>query len=368
MARLRMSPPEGSAVQAIRRFNRFYTRAIGVLQEGLLDSSLSLTEARVLYELASREETTATEVRRELGLDAGYLSRILRNFRKHRFIRREAASDDGRRQLVTLTRRGRAAFAILDARSDEQVRRLLGGLHPDDQHAVVQATTSIERVLGAAPPSPEPYRLRPHRPGDIGWVVYRHGVLYSKEWGYDERFEAVVARIVADFVHQLDPGRERCWIAEQNGERVGSVFLVRQSKHVARLRLLLVEPSARGLGIGKRLVDECVQFARQCGYRKIVLWTQSELEAARSIYLQAGFRRTGSQRHRSWSRNNLVSETWELRLGGARRQSVGSSNDFARPKDEQALRERGRKRRVKIRSTRRAKDAANPPRRLSSPR
>jgi DNA-binding MarR family transcriptional regulator/ribosomal protein S18 acetylase RimI-like enzyme len=310
----RSGPALDACVQGVRHFNRFYTRKIGVLREGLLDSSLSLTEARVLYELSQRAEPTATELRNELGLDAGYLSRILRGFQKRGWVQRRASKEDGRRHLLTLTRSGRAAFEPLDARSDEEVRRLLGTAGPDDLSRLLGGMRTIEEVLDPKAPESAPYLLRTHAPGDIGWVVYRHGVLYAEEWGYDERFEALVAQIVGEFVQHFDPGRERCWIAEKGGERVGSVFLVHKSRQVAKLRLLLVEPSARGLGIGKRLVEECIRFARQCRYRKIVLWTQSELKAARRIYQQTGFELAASEPHRSWGRDDLVAETWELRL------------------------------------------------------
>lgn len=312
MARAAAPDRLDECIRGVRHFNRFYTRKIGVLHRGLAGSSLSLTEARVLYELAHRAESTATSLRTDLDLDAGYLSRILRSFQRHGWIRRKTASDDGRRRLLALTRAGRAAFGPLDARTNEQVGRLLGGLAPSDLQRLLQAMRAIENVL--EPKADAPYLLRTHRPGDIGWVVHRHGALYSEEWGYDERFEALVARIAAEFVERFDPARERCWIAEKDGERVGSVFLVRKSKRVAKLRLLLVEPSARGLGIGRRLVDECVRFARQCRYEKVVLWTQSELKAARHIYQQAGFQLAATERHRSWGRDDLVSESWELEL------------------------------------------------------
>jgi len=309
-----MSQSLDSSVTGVRHFNRFYTRKIGVLREGLLDSTLSLTEARVLYELAGRDGTTASEVRRELGLDAGYLSRILRGFRKRGWLQRGAAKEDARRQALSLTRSGRATFQSLNARSSEQIRQLLSALGPGDQDHLLDAMRTIETLLEPQDRRAQPYLLRTHRPGDIGWVVHRHGALYSEEWGYDERFEALVAQIVSDFVRRYDPDRERCWIAERNGERVGSVFLVRMSKHVAKLRLLLVEPAARGSGIGKRLVEECIRFARQCRYRKILLWTQSELKDARTIYQQCGFRLTATDPHQSWGRSDLVSETWELDL------------------------------------------------------
>src|SRR5438067_4788095 len=255
MAGSATAPDEfGQRVQAVRRFNRFYTRQIGVLQEGLLNS-LSLTEVRVLYELANREKPTATELCKELGLDPGYLSRILRAFHKRGWIRRESSQHDARHSLVSLSKRGRSAFEPLNARSNQEVAKMLSALGPSQQSMVVEAMETIESTLSPGAPEKAPYLLRTHQPGDIGWVVYRHGVLYSQEYGYDERFEALVARIVAEFVERYNPQRERCWIAEKDGERVGSVFLVSKSKQTAKLRLLLVEPSARGLGIGKRLVD-----------------------------------------------------------------------------------------------------------------
>src|SRR5467141_494925 len=267
-----MSQSLDSCVSGVRHFNRFYTRKIGVLREGLLDSALSLTEARVLYELAGRDGATASEVRGELGLDAGYLSRILRGFQKLGWLQRGAAKDDARRQPLSLTRSGRATFQSLDARSSDQVRQIVSTLAPGDQGHLLDAMRTIETLLEPENRPAQPYLLRAHGPGDLGWVVHRHGVLYSEEWGYDERFEALVAQIVSEFVQRFDPDRERCWIAERNGERIGSVFLVR--------------PAARGSGIGKRLVEECIRFARQCRYRKILLWTQSELKAARTIYQQ----------------------------------------------------------------------------------
>jgi DNA-binding MarR family transcriptional regulator/GNAT superfamily N-acetyltransferase len=301
-------------IEAVRHFNRFYTRQIGVLQEGLLDSPLSLTDVRVLYELAHRKKPTATELCTELGLDAGYLSRILRTFQKRGWIRRESSQSDARSTLLSLTKQGRAAFEPLNARSSEEVARMLGKISVDRQHQLIAAMRTIEFTLSPETRGKAPYLLRSHQPGDIGWVVYRHGVLYSQEYGYDERFEALVAGIVAEFVEKYDPQRERCWIAEKDHERVGSVFLAAKSKDIAKLRLLLVEPSARGLGIGRRLVDECIGFARQVRYRKIILWTQSELKAARRIYENAGFQLIREEKHSSWGREDLVAETWELKL------------------------------------------------------
>jgi DNA-binding MarR family transcriptional regulator/GNAT superfamily N-acetyltransferase len=300
-------------VEAVRRFNRFYTRQIGLLNEGLLDSPFSLTEVRALYELAHREHPTAAELCKDLGLDAGYLSRILRKFEKQQLIEKKG-SQDARQSLLSLTRKGRKAFDPLDARSDEQVAAMLGKLPAAKQRDLVHATQTIESVLGAQDEKPTSYVLRQHRPGDMGWVVQRHGQLYWQEYRYDERFEALVAKIVGDFIENLDPARERCWIAELNCENVGSVFLVQKSKTISKLRLLLVEPSARGLGIGGKLVTECVRFARDVGYKKMMLWTQSELGAARAIYQKVGFELVEEKRHRSWGRKDLVAETWELTL------------------------------------------------------
>jgi DNA-binding MarR family transcriptional regulator/N-acetylglutamate synthase-like GNAT family acetyltransferase len=300
-------------VEAVRRFNRFYTKQIGVLHEGLLKSPFSLTEVRVLYELAYRSKPTAAELARELELDAGYLSRILRGFEKRGFIRREASESDGRQSDLSLTKLGQRIFAPLNAGANEEVAAMLGKLSAAEQNHLIAAMHAIEKLLGTPPEEKTPYLLRPHQPGDLGWVVHRHGALYAQEYGWDEHFEALVAGIVAKFIQHFDPKRERCWIAEKDGEIVGSVFLVKKSQTVAKLRLLLVEPTARGMGIGTRLVGECVRFARQVGYREITLWTQSVLHAARHIYEQAGFRLVHKERHHSFG-HDLVAETWELVL------------------------------------------------------
>jgi DNA-binding MarR family transcriptional regulator/GNAT superfamily N-acetyltransferase len=300
-------------VETVRRFNRFYTRQIGLLNEGLLDSPFSLTEVRALYELAHREHPTAADLCKELGLDAGYLSRILRKFEQQQLIEKKR-SQDARQSLLSLTGKGRKAFEPLNARSDGQVATMLGKASPAKQRDLVHAMQTIESVLGAHNERATSYLLRQHRPGDMGWVVQRHGELYWREYRYDERFEALVAKIVGDFIENLDPARERCWIAERDGENVGSVFLVQKSKTVSKLRLLLVEPSARGLGIGGRLVSECVRFAREVGYKKMMLWTQSELAAARAIYQKAGFELVEEKRHQSWGRKDLMAETWGLTL------------------------------------------------------
>jgi len=376
----RVPPNPHDPVQAVRRFNRFYTRQIGVLQEHLLHSEFSLTEVRVLYELAHHDGFTAVELCRELGLDRGYLSRMLQKFEKQRWIKTTSSPADRRRIFLSLTGKGRKVFAPLDGRSSEEVAAMLARLSPSHQNKLLAAMGEIESALGRqvrtgetpfAPPSgakaqrhsvpltarlealpfqytsadaptgkgtsstrashrsvsltalaaegalqksKHAYILRQHRPGDMGWVVQRHGELYWKEYEYDERFEALVAEIVAEFIQNFDPKFERCWIAEKDGKRVGAIFLVKKSMTVAKLRLLLVEPSARGLGIGKRLVSECINFARQAGYRKVLLWTQSELHAARHLYEQGGFTRIAQKPHQSWGRKDLVAETWELTL------------------------------------------------------
>src|SRR6266545_1475534 len=287
-------------VEAIRRFNRFYTRQIGVLTEGLLNSMFSLTEARVIYELAHQEQTTASALGDELGLDAGYLSRMLQSFKKHGLIDTQPSEADRRQRVLRLTPAGQEAFAMLNARSYRQIEAMLNQISLDDQQRLVAAMRGIQDLLGA-------------QPGDIGWVVYRHGVLYAEEYGWDEHFEALVASVVAQFIQNYDPKRERCWIAEMNGEIIGSVFLVKQSDTVAKLRLLLVEPKARGLGIGTRLVGECIRLARQLGYTTLTLWTNSVLLAARHIYVQAGFQLVSQEPHHSFG-HDLVGETWELAL------------------------------------------------------
>jgi DNA-binding MarR family transcriptional regulator/N-acetylglutamate synthase-like GNAT family acetyltransferase len=303
-------------VAAIRHFNRFYTRQIGLLQRGLLDTPFSLTEVRLLYEIAHRQGVTATELSTDLEIDPGYLSRILAKFEKRGWIHRQPSRADRRQTLLTLTGKGSATLSPLEERSRQQVDEMLARIAPETHPKLLEAMQQVEEILAPAPrvASAEPYLLRSHRPGDMGWVVFRHGVLYSQEYRYDERFEALVAEIVAGFVKTFDHNRERCWIAERNGERVGSAFLVRKSATVSKLRLLLVEPWARGLGIGQRLVEECIRFARQCGYKKMLLWTQSELKAARAIYQKTGFEKIAEEKHDSWGRKGLVAETWELKL------------------------------------------------------
>jgi DNA-binding MarR family transcriptional regulator/predicted GNAT family acetyltransferase len=303
--------PRERRIAAVRRFSRFYTRVIGALQEGLLHSRFSLAEARVLFELAHRPGATASELGDELSLDPGYLSRILQGFDRDGLLVRAPSSSDRRQSLLSLTEAGRHAFAPLDARSREEVAALLAPLADPAQAAVVAAMARIETLLGTS--RPPAWLLRPHRPGDIGWVVARHGALYAAEYGFDARFEALVAHVGGDFLARHDPAREHCWIAEHDGLNVGSVFLVRQSDETAKLRLLLVEPSARGHGIGRRLVGECIDFARAAGYRRIALWTNEVLAAARAIYQQAGFRLIASEPHCDFG-PPMIGEDWELEL------------------------------------------------------
>lgn len=303
-------------VEAVRRFNRFYTRRIGVLREGYLKSPFSLAEGRVLQQLAQRQNGSANAIARELDLDRGYLSRILRNFVKQGLVTKKRSASDGRQSILALTSAGRKAFALLDRRAKEQIGEMLGKLPASGQGRLVSAMDTVEKLIGAPKEKGTDsagFVLRPPRAGDMGWIVHRHGVLYSQEYGYDEQFEALVARIVGEFIQNFDAKRERCWVAEREGEIAGSVFLVKKSEDAAKLRLLYVEPSARGLGIGRRLVDECLRFAREAGYKKITLWTQSHLDAARHIYKDAGFRRVHSEPHHSFSLD-LVAETWDLAL------------------------------------------------------
>ena len=300
-------------VTAVRRFNRFYTQKIGVLRQAYLGKPYSLAEARVLYELGVRETATARELARDLGLDPGYLSRILSRFGRQRIVTCRRAAEDRRIVRIALTDKGKAAFAVLNARSRHEIAEWLGTLPAGEQRRLVGAMHAIEGLLDARPEQKTPYLIRPHQPGDIGWVVGRHGALYAEEFGWDETFEALVAEIAARFLRRFDPKRERCWIAEKDGENVGSVFLVRKSPAVAQLRLLIVDPKARGLGIGHRLVDECIAFARRAGYSKLILWTNDVLQTARRIYESRGFRLVKEGRHKSFGKN-LVGQFWERAL------------------------------------------------------
>lgn len=307
-------PDREDEVAAIRSFNRFYTRKIGVIEPRLLDSPWSLQEARLIYEIAQRGTCTATDLVRELGLDAGYVSRTLQGLQRRQIVSRRPSKDDGRVSEIALTAKGKAAFAELDKRSRGDAAALLGKLEDSRRAALIHAMATIERTL--EPPAVKPpaaYRLRPHRSGDIGWVISRHGAIYAREFGWDIGFEALVAEIAAQFIRKYDPARERCWIAEVGGQPVGSIFLVKASDDVATLRLLLVEDKARGFGVGRALVDECVRFAKEAGYSSITLWTQSILLAARGIYQRAGFTRVKEEKHHSFG-VDLVGETWEMKL------------------------------------------------------
>lgn len=300
-------------IDRVRHYNRFFTRQIGVLREGLLHSPFTLTEARILFELARSESQTATDLCRELGLDAGYLSRTLARFEQQGLIEKIRADHDGRQRLLNLTKEGRDAFSLLDRRSRDEVAEMLNGLSEENRQNLLKAMHTIESILDKGLKFSEPFYLRPHEPGDMGWVTHRHGVLYAREYGWDERFEALVAQIVADFISNYRPERERCWIAEMNGEIVGSVFVVQGGETEAKLRLLLVEPKARGLGLGTRLVQECIRFSRRAGYRKLILWTNSVLKEARHIYQKTGFTLVAREDHHSFG-HDLTGETWELVL------------------------------------------------------
>lgn len=301
-------------IDVVRQFNRFYTKQIGVLSEGLLESPFSLTEARLIYELAHRGSATASELANELRLDPGYLSRIVRKFEQRRLIGKKSSEADARQSVLSLTTRGRKEFERLNQLSRNQVEGILNDLTPLDQTRLLGAMRTIEELLGPSLRDEKiHYILRPPHAGDMGWVVQSNGSLYAQEYGWDETYEGLVAQIVADFVKNYDSKKERCWIAEKDGENIGCVFLVKESNQVARLRLLIVDPKARGLGVGKRLVDECTRFARQAGYKKIVLWTNSVLLAARGIYEKAGYQLVKAEKHHRFG-HDLIGETWELSL------------------------------------------------------
>lgn len=304
-------------IAAVRRFTRFYTRKIGVLDQRLLQSSFSLSEGRVLYELAHRRTCTARDLGEWLGIDAGYLSRMLKGFARRGLVRRTRSAADARERRIEITAAGRRAFAPLDRRSHTEVGGMLGALPDERQRRLVEAMGEIESILGSDEPAPVARRaafaLRSLRPGDIGWITHRQEVLYHTEYGWNEEFEALIAGIMSRFILNYDAATERCWVAERDGEVVGSVFVVKKSRTVAQLRLLYVEPSARGLGIGRRLVDECIRFARAKGYRKMTLWTNDVLVSARRIYEAAGFRLVEEEKHRSFGKA-LVGQNWELNL------------------------------------------------------
>ncbi|MHA2497370.1 MAG: bifunctional helix-turn-helix transcriptional regulator/GNAT family N-acetyltransferase [Candidatus Hodarchaeales archaeon] len=302
-------------IAEIREFNRFYTRIIGVLRKGLLHSPFSLTEARIIFELAHKKELTATDLCRDLGLDQGYLSRILVRLEKQDVLQKVKSQKDGRQRILSLTPKGEKEFELLNTRASDEVADILQRLTESDQLRLIKAMKTIASILDEGFKYSEPFFLRTHHSGDMGWVTYRHGVIYSQEYGWNEEFEALVSQIVADFIKNYNPTRERCWIAEMHGEPVGSVFLVQDPEDVAtaKLRLLLVEPRARGLGLGTRLVEECVRFSKECGYQKIVLWTNDVLVDARSIYIKKGFNLIDQEKHHSFG-HDLIGEYWELIL------------------------------------------------------
>ena len=302
-------------IAAVRRFSRFYTRRIGLLHEGLLGGPLSLPEGRIVYEIAQHENSTARKLGAELDLDSGYLSRLLRGLEDKGLIAKRPSEEDGRQNFISLTALGREAFSAIDQRSREEIGAMLEKLSPAERRRLTAALGETELLLGgaAAERHPAPYVLRPPRIGDMGWIVHRQAALYSREYGWDETFEALIAEIVAAFIRNFDSRRERCWIAERDGAIVGSVFLVRGGEGVAKLRLLYVEAEARGFGIGRRLVDECIFFARACGYRRLTLWTNDILASARRIYEAAGFRLVAEEPHHSFG-HDLIGQTWDLDL------------------------------------------------------
>ncbi|MBE7552537.1 MAG: MarR family transcriptional regulator [Anaerolineales bacterium] len=300
-------------ISAVRHFNRFFTRQIGVLREGLLHSPYSLTEARIIFELANRSNLTASDLCNELGLDAGYLSRILNKLEQQNLIEKTRSDDDGRQRLISLTTAGQNAFSLLDNRSNDEVSEMLSELSEGDQTRLTDAMRTIEAILDHGFKYAEPFYLRPHEPGDMGWVIHQHGLLYHQEYGWDESFEALVAQICADFINNYDPQKERCWIAEMQGEQVGSIFCVKASEDVAKLRLLLVAPKARGLGLGTRLVKEGIRFARRSGYKKLTLWTNDVLVEARKIYEKNGFKLVEEEPHHSFG-HDLIGQNWDLIL------------------------------------------------------
>lgn len=302
-------------IDGIRRFNRFYTKRTGLLNKGLLKTRFPLTQARIIFELTQHEQSIASDLISELDIDPGYLSRILKTFEKDGLIQKMQSKSDNRQSLLKLTAKGWKSFSVLDDRSRQEVKALLQSLSSEDQHRLLNAMRLIEDVFGTEPKLPAPYLLRLHGPGDIGWVTHRHGVLYAEEYYFDETFEALVAEILARFIQRHDPKRERIWIAERDGEQIGSVMIVDAGNHIAQLRLLLVEPKARDKGIGKRLIDECINFSKHNGYQKIKLWTQSILMEARHLYSKVGFELVEKKPHTSFG-HDLIAEIWELPLQG----------------------------------------------------
>jgi DNA-binding MarR family transcriptional regulator/GNAT superfamily N-acetyltransferase len=309
-----MNPSQAyEAVQKVRKFNRFYTERIGLLNQGYLETNLSLTHVRVLFELANRNDLTASNLIQELHIDPGYLSRILSRFAKEDYIKKSKSKSDNRFQHLRLTTKGRKAFSVLNERSSREIGDLLKNLSREDLQRLLDAMDTFETVLTNEVDSREPYLLRTHGPGDAGWIISRHGAIYAEEYNFDETFEGLVAKILSEFLQNHDPKRERLWIAERSGERIGSVLIVDAGENVAQLRILLVEPKARGMGIGKRLIQECIDFCKLCGYKKIKLWTQSILKEARHLYEKAGFKIFETKRQESFG-HTITSEVWELPL------------------------------------------------------
>jgi DNA-binding MarR family transcriptional regulator/N-acetylglutamate synthase-like GNAT family acetyltransferase len=298
-----------------RRFNRFYTKQIGLLSRGLLKTRFPLIQARVLYELAQQKQTTASALVDKLNIDPGYLSRILSAFEKEGLLRKQRSTSDFRQRILKLTSQGKQSFTELDERSGRVAEKMLLALVAEDRHRLLHAMQTIETILDTKLKLPTPYLLRSYRPGDIGWVIHRHGVVYAQEYDFDETFEALVAEILVQFIRKHDPKRECLWIAEQEGERIGSVMIVDAGDQVSQLRLLLVEPKARGQTVGMRLINECINFSSRNHYRKIKLWTQSNLLEARHLYAKAGFERVSESPHKSFGQD-LIAEFWELPLGG----------------------------------------------------
>ena len=313
-----LSAPPPARVAAVRRFNRFYTRLVGALDEGHLHSDFSLAEVRVLYEVANGEQPTATAIARALGIDTGYMSRILGRFEREKLVERVPSPDDARQSILRLAAKGRATFRELDTRARDDVAKLLAPLGDEGQKELLAAMRRVERLLSSRTREERtalPYTLRAPRPGDMGWIVHRQAVLYHREYGWNEQYESLISRILADFIDHFDPALERCWIAERDEEIVGSVFCVKHPERegVARLRMLYVEPSARGMGLGSRLVREVTTFARAAGYHTLTLWTNSVLVAARRIYEAEGYQLVKEETHHNFG-HDLVAQTWELPL------------------------------------------------------
>jgi len=314
----RSAPPRDfeAQVETIRQFNRFFTQRIGVLDESLLDSGLTLTQARVLFEIGTSETCTAGDLISLLRLDAGYLSRILQEFVDSRLVKRKPSPDDGRRALLALTPKGWKKFTELDHQSRRRIGELISPLSAPKRTQLLHGMRALQESLSVVPTSEErSVNIRPYRVGDVGWAIERHGQLYSDEFGWNEEFEALVATLLARFATKHDPAAERFWVAEVDGERVGCVFVVRseKDKNAAQLRCLLVDPRGRGLGVGRQLVDECIRFSKSAGYRQIILWTNDVLVSARRIYEAAGFSLIEESPHHSFG-HDLVGQYWSRAL------------------------------------------------------